>query len=264
MPSWREHVAEVAHACSGVAVIVEDGLEALPPSSLAEVLASGVHELFEPGDAGPASALRLQWVLARQSQWRQLADAAARAVDAADAATDPATGLPTRRQLIDHLHHLVALREREPAPIGVVVLRVESQRAVSDAAMSDADAELASALLRRKLAVRIRGALRASDVVATLGPDRFGVLLSALDQAGHAQVVAEKLIAALMRPYSVGGQPVSVAVSVGVRVMPGDGNEPQTLLDEAHVLADAAPVRGRAGLGRAGAAGMPLAANDED
>ncbi|MEP7056371.1 MAG: hypothetical protein ABI809_01180, partial [Caldimonas sp.] len=40
-------------------------------------------------------------------------------------ATDLATGLPHRQQLVEHMSQLLALREREPAPMAVLVLRIE-------------------------------------------------------------------------------------------------------------------------------------------
>ena len=39
-------------------------------------------------------------------------------------ATDLATGLPNHSQLLEHMTHLLALREREPAPMAVIALRI--------------------------------------------------------------------------------------------------------------------------------------------
>ena len=40
-------------------------------------------------------------------------------------ATDLRTGLPDRQQLIEHMSQLLALRGREPAPMALIVARVE-------------------------------------------------------------------------------------------------------------------------------------------
>ena len=104
-------------------------------------------------------------------------------------ATDLSTGLPNHAQLLEHMTHLLALREREPAPMALLVLRIEG--------LSTAEAALgaeAANVLRRKVAVRLRAGLRASDVVAALGADSFAVLLAWIDTPADGQRVADKLI----------------------------------------------------------------------
>ncbi len=75
--------------------------------------------------------------------------------------TDLGTGLPHRQQLVEHLSQLLALREREPAPMAVLAFRIDGLRPRGDGAEST-DFET----LRRKIAVRLRAGVRASDVVA--------------------------------------------------------------------------------------------------
>ena len=64
----------------------------------------------------------------------------------------------------------------------------------------------AANVLRRKAAVRLRAALRASDVVASLGSDMYGVLLAWIDAESDADGVARKLQASLKQPFNVAGQ----------------------------------------------------------
>ena len=142
-----------------------------------------------------------------------------------DYSTDPMTGLVNRQQLVEHLSHLLAVRAREPAPLGVVVLHVGD--VATSEAMPAADALRA---VRRKIAVRLRAGVRASDVVAALNTDTFAVMLSSIDSAADTQTVASKLAMALRHPFSVGGQPVGVSVEVGCAVSPDDGSEPEPLL----------------------------------
>ncbi len=146
--------------------------------------------------------------------------------------TDLATGLPHRQQLLEHMNHLLALREREPAPMAVLVLSVDGiatalQRLGSDAA----------SVLRRKLAVRLRSGLRASDVVAAIDGENFAVLLSWVDNAANVEGVVAKLLASARRPFTLAGQPVSLAVRVGIGRYPEDGNDAATLLQKALIQA---------------------------
>lgn len=154
-------------------------------------------------------------------------------------ATDLATGLPHQAQLLEHMTQLLALREREPAPMVLLVLRVHGIEATAVKLGPEA-----GNVLRRKVAVRLRGGLRASDVVASIAPDAFGVLLGRLEAKGDGERVASKLVRALQQPFSVAGQPCGVAASVGMAIWPDHGRDAQTLLQRAGAQAGAVAALG--------------------
>jgi diguanylate cyclase (GGDEF)-like protein len=170
-------------------------------------------------------------------------------------ATDLDTGLPHQQQLIEHMSQLLALREREPAPMAVLALRIEG--------LATTEARLgreAANVLRRKVGVRLRAGVRASDVVAALAEDGFAVLLGSILTPTDAARVGAKLLKALMEPFRVSGVDVAVATALGIGQYPEDGAQPEVLLRRAVSLAAAAQAQGRAGLSNFGAGG---AANDE-
>ena len=173
-------------------------------------------------------------------------------------ATDLSTGLPNHAQLLEHMSHLLALREREPAPMALLVLRIEGL-ATAEAALG---AEAAN-VLRRKVAVRLRAGLRASDVVAAVGADTFAVLLAWIDAPGAGEQVAAKLAASLQQTFNVAGQPLAVAVAVGVSQYPEHGRQADELLRRALGAAAAGAAAGRAGHANRVERGATPAANDE-
>ena len=171
---------------------------------------------------------------------------------------DLATGLPNRVQLMELLHQLCALREREPAAMALLVLRVEGL-ASTEARLGVAAAQA----LRRKLAVRLRTGLRASDVVSALAPDAFAVVLTSMEAPQDGDRVAQKLSQLLREPFMVSAQPAVVTVSSGLANYPTDGRHPEELLKLALSAAAA-----RRGLGRQGFAdrlerGTAPVANDD-
>jgi diguanylate cyclase (GGDEF)-like protein len=174
-------------------------------------------------------------------------------------ATDLATGLPHQQQLIEHMSHLLALREREPSPMAVLVLRIEG--------LSTTQARLgleAARVLRRKIAVRLRAGVRASDVVAALGDASFAVLLGSLLAPADAERVAAKLLKALLDPFTVAGETLAVSVALGIGQYPQDGAQPDALLRRALGLAASASAQGRAGLASASDGDrVAQAANDD-
>ena len=212
------------------------------------LLQRGVEAIIAPADG--ATLLRtLQHAVERKHIER-----AARTAYA----TDLATGLPHQAQLVEHMTQLLALREREPAPMVLLVLRVDGF--AQTAARLGAEA---GNVLRRKVAVRLRSGLRASDVVAAIGPDAFGVLLGRLEAKGDGDRVAAKLMRALQEPISVAGRPCSVAATVGLALYPEHGTDAESLLKRASAQAGSIVTVGVSGYGSAVHRVGGAAANDD-
>ena len=238
------------------ALTVASAVLAVSSAADADALAAwsrlGVEDVLHPDDLGSgALAARV-----RQAIERKRVERASRKAYA----TDLATGLPHQQQLVEHMSQLLALREREPAPMAVLVLRIEGFTTTQ----SRLGAEATDAL-RRKIAVRLRAAVRASDIVAALDDESYAVLLGSLLVPADAQRVATKLAQALMEPFSVGGIGVAVAVAVGLGHYPEDGTQPDLLLRKAVGMALDEPAQGRVGMANFQESGArPLdAANDD-
>ncbi len=173
-------------------------------------------------------------------------------------ATDLTTGLPNHAQLLEHMTHLLALREREPAPMALIVLRIEGL-ASTEAALGPESANV----LRRKVAVRIRSGLRASDVVASIGTDAFAVLLAWIDAPEDAPRVATKLAQLVQQPFQVAGQARAVAVSAGLAAYPEHGRDADALMRRAIGQAASVATVGREGFANRIERGPANAANDD-
>jgi diguanylate cyclase (GGDEF)-like protein len=196
---------------------------------------AGAQDVLSPDDlAGPGLAFRVRAAIERKKREREARTAYA---------TDLQTGLPHRQQLVEHMSHLLALREREPAPMAVLVLRVEGLATVA-ARMGPEAVQV----LRRKVAVRLRAGVRASDVVASLGEDSYAVLLASVLTPADAQRVGQKLLGAMHTPLRVNGQDVPLATALGLSNFPEDGSQPDALLQRAIGLAASSQAQGRAGM----------------
>lgn len=214
-------------------------------------LRSGAQDIVSPDELKqPGWPRRLRAAVERQR---------VRAVIRQAFATDVHTGLPHAGQLIEHMSHLLALREREPAPMALLVLRIEGLATT----MARLGPE-AAGTLRRKVAVRLRAGVRASDVVASVGEDSFAVLLSLIDTAADADRVGRKLLGSLGETFKVGGVDLAVATALGIASYPADGTQPDMLLRRAAGLAASAPATGRAGYANRLERGGMAAANDDD
>lgn len=238
---WTRCASDVA------VVVVSDVAKAADRLSW---LRQGAQEVVTPAEAADCAwPRRLRAAVERQR---------VRAATRQAFATDVQTGLPHVGQLIEHMSHLLALREREPAPMALLVLRIEGLATTMARLGVDA-----AGTLRRKVAVRLRAGVRASDVVASVGDDSFAVLLSYLDTAADAERVGRKLLGSLGETFKVGGTDLAVATALGIAVYPGDGTQPDMLLRRAVGLAASAQATGRSGYANRMEGGMAAAANDE-
>ena len=232
---------------AAVLVLGPAGHIAADASIEATLLALGVEALLSADDPALPRAVR-------QAVLRKRHEAQARHAYA----TDLATGLPHQAQLLEHMAQLLALRERVPAPMVLLVLRIEGYAA----AAARLGAESAN-VLRRKVAVRLRTGLRAGDVVAAVGPDAFGVLLGHLEAQTDGERVAAKLLRTLQQPLVVAGQPCPVQASVGMAIYPTHGKDAQSLLQRAIAQASSVGTLGREGFATRTERGPGAAANDE-
>jgi diguanylate cyclase (GGDEF)-like protein len=231
---------------SAVVAVLSGPVDAATQQQLLEL---GVQDIVVPADP-PAEALRRRLEIALQ---RKALDRIARKAFA----TDLATGLPNHTQLLEHMTHLVALREREPAPMAVIALRVEGLTAVRESLGLES-----SNVLRRKVAVRLRASLRASDVVASIGNDAFVVLLAWIDAPTDGQRVAKKLVDALHQPFSVAGNDLGVTIHAGLALYPEHGKTADALLRRSVGQAASLVSMGSEGLGSLVERGSTPAAND--
>jgi diguanylate cyclase len=152
---------------------------------------------------------------------------------------DELTGLPNRAQFLDRLGHALEVGGRAGRPVAVAFLDLDGFKAVNDGlghAVGDA--------LLVAVAARLRGALRASDLLARLGGDEFAVLV----EHGDPVVVARNLVAELAEPFRLDERSVGVSASVGVATAeagPGGGARAAHLLHRADVAMYAAKVAGK-------------------
>lgn len=170
---------------------------------------------------------------------------------------DTLTGLPNRNLLDDRLAHAWANAQRSAAAFALLYIDIDQFKQVNDTLGHEAGDELLLAL-----GTRLASCLRESDTLARVGGDEFVVLLEHVREAQTPARVAEKLVAACRRPFSLKSGPLRVTVSIGVARYPEDGNDPPALLraaDQAMYQAKAAGGDAYRSSGAAGAASPPPA-----
>jgi diguanylate cyclase len=245
--------AEALVAWPGLAQAVLDSAVVLVAPAAAPELAAGLLQRGLQDVLPDAEPERVARALRLAVERKRLEQAARKAF-----ATDLSTGLPNHLQLLEHMTHLVALREREPAPMALIVLRVEGLARTAQVLGAEA-----ANVLRRKAAVRLRSGLRASDVVASLGNDSFAVLLAWIDSPQDGVRVAAKLAQSLAQAFTVAGRRQTLAVSAGLASYPEQGQDAEGLLRRALGQAASSATVGSAALASRADRGPAAAANED-
>ncbi|MCJ2134802.1 diguanylate cyclase [Methylobacterium sp. J-026] len=126
---------------------------------------------------------------------------------------DPLTGLPNRSLFAARLDR--ALGSPSGESCALLCLDLDSFKPVND----DYGHAVGDALLQR-LAERLQGELRDSDMAAHLGGDEFSVLLAGTDPA-PALTFALRLQDRLAQPYDLGaGRRVCITAAIGIACAP--------------------------------------------
>ena len=79
----------------------------------------------------------------------------------------------------------------------------------------------------------LRSATRESDTVARLGGDEFVILIEQLDDPGRVVAVLHKLHERFQLPMLLDGHEVKVQASMGVSLFPRDGDDIESLVQQA-------------------------------
>ncbi|MEZ5557239.1 MAG: EAL domain-containing protein [Pseudomonadales bacterium] len=82
-------------------------------------------------------------------------------------------------------------------------------------------------------AYRIAMCIDESDTVARLGSDHFVVLLGAISDYGDVERLGRSILESIHRPFVLEGRELFITSSIGVALIPGDGDETGELLQKA-------------------------------
>jgi diguanylate cyclase (GGDEF)-like protein len=152
---------------------------------------------------------------------------------------DALTGLPNRVLFHEKLTEAVA-RSRRGDPCAVLYLDLDHFKAVNDTLGHPVGDGLLQAVTRR-----LRTLVRETDIVARLGGDEFAIVQSSVDQPEDATALARRLIGALSAPYEIDGHQVMIGTSVGIAIVPTDGEDPDHILKNADLALYRAKADGR-------------------
>ncbi|MHA6720446.1 putative bifunctional diguanylate cyclase/phosphodiesterase [Sphingomonas sp. RS6] len=153
-------------------------------------------------------------------------------------ATDSLTGLPNRSGFSDEIESRVT--PDEAVYYAVLVVNLDRFSRVNACMGGLAGDELLISVARR-----LKGALRARDMLARLGGDEFAVLMYLDDGLNDAMHVAKRIHAALGNPFRLSNFEIRVDCSIGVAMGADNDGDPEDLIRNAQFAVRRAKKSGR-------------------
>ena len=141
---------------------------------------------------------------------------------------DALTEIANRASFYDQLRQSIARADRQSERLGVLNLDMDGLKPINDAHGHHAgDAAL------KELASRISSACRQTDVVARVGGDEFGVILTPIDDHHSAHRLRDRFQEAIEKPLPFGEHELAMGASIGLAIYPDDACELNELLAKA-------------------------------
>jgi len=135
------------------------------------------------------------------------------------------TALPNRILFNDRVSTAIALARRRGKQLALLFLDMDGFKDINDTMGHP----LGDKVLQ-SVAQRLATCVRSSDTVSRHGGDEFVVLLSEIEQAKDAALIAEKMLLALAAPVFIDRAKLQITVSIGVSIYPADGHDAENLV----------------------------------
>lgn len=152
---------------------------------------------------------------------------------------DALTGLPNRLAINESIYFELARARRSGGQAMLFYLDLDRFKDINDSL-----GHMGGDRLLVEVAARLRTILRREDTLARLGGDEFLVLVA----DGHvedASVVAERIAGVFSTPFEILGNAINISASIGICVLPDDGEDVDTLLQHADAAMYEAKHHGR-------------------
>ena len=198
-----------------------------------EVLGAAVQNFYDNGQA-PAlpverqdeiGALARRFAELRTQIGQQLAELEHRRRELEHLARhDALTGLPNRALFDDRMAVALASARRDDGGLALLFVDIDDFKPINDRL-----GHVVGDRVLEGVAARIRQCIRESDTAARVGGDEFVVLLPGIASTADAARVADKIRAAIDRPFVIDGHALAVSVSMGLAHYPQDGTDATAL-----------------------------------
>lgn len=141
---------------------------------------------------------------------------------------DALTGLPNRMLAADRLAQALAHARRKRLNVAVMFIDIDRFKNVNDTLGHSVGDRLLAEVARC-----LSDSVHEDDTVARLGGDEFLIILPELKTLASAEIVAERVLNALSRPFKLDDRELFTGASIGITGYPDDSDDADVLLRNA-------------------------------
>lgn len=143
---------------------------------------------------------------------------------------DSLTGIPNRALLLERLHHITMLSQRENSTSSFIFMLMDLNRFkyVNDSYGHDIGDQLL-----QLVAKRLKSTIRESDTVARLGGDEFAIILNSISDKKIIIERANKITNVMSDSIVIDGHTLDIGISIGISRFPEDSSTSKHLINYA-------------------------------
>lgn len=141
---------------------------------------------------------------------------------------DALTNLPNRSLFQDRLRLALCQARRNKQSLAVMFLDIDGFKQINDSfghACGDA--------ILQTFSVRLKSCLRESDTLARISGDVFTILIPQINCRNDTRKIAKKIIDEFKVPFRVEHLEITIGVSIGIALSPGDSDSDEELIEKA-------------------------------
>lgn len=143
---------------------------------------------------------------------------------------DSLTGLPNKRLFADRLAQLLTSAEQQGMHAAVLFVDIDRFTSLNETYGYEAGDEILKETGRR-----LSDSICGDCTVGRIDADKFGVILSDVQQTEDVVLAVEKMQSVFKNPMGVNHEEIVITMSAGVAMFPGDGKATEVLMQNAEV-----------------------------
>src|SRR5512143_1236344 len=153
---------------------------------------------------------------------------------------DTLTGVPNRARFVDRLQEGIVRAQGPSEHIAVLAIDIDRFKLINDVFGFDAGDELLKVITARLLA-----SVEEGDTGARVGNDEFDVALHNIARPSDVVSAVNKIMKKISQSVILRGEEIIMSFAVGVTLFPDDGDDAETLIQNAHLALGKAKAQGK-------------------
>ena len=153
---------------------------------------------------------------------------------------DPLTGLFNRSLFTEFLMRAIQQAEHSGSEFSLLFVDLDNFKTINESLGHSAGDRLLIEVTKR-----LHELLPGVEAIARIGGDEFNIIVGRDLMGPGVDLVSQRLIEALSKPYDIDGNSVHVGASVGIALYPADGRDAETLQSNADAALHRAKEQGR-------------------